>query len=245
MKRNLGVMVLVTALGVQADESPAWPPFLPPAQSFSPAVAAGVERVWNNPTLSRSVEGEPAAVPVAIYVAFVDAPEVTAAAARHLTLANYEVRERDDGSYEADDHKGARGIYRVLVRENRRRVILSRGSHSGPILGTIRGSALTVMDFEEQDGRTRPRLTAYVLIDNRVAATLARVLRLVFGHVADAKLVEGFTVTARVAAWAVQHSDEFCAWLDASPIPSVRREPLLDVLPHCGSAVASVRPPRP
>jgi hypothetical protein len=243
MKENLGVIALVALLGAHADSS--WPPFLPPAESFSPALAAGVERVWNDPTLSRSVEGEPAPVPFPVYVAFVDSPDVMAAAARHLKLAKYEIRTRGDDTYEVDDHDGSRGTYQVLVHENGRRVVFSRGSHTGPILGTIRGSALTVMEFDDQAGRTMPRLTAYVLIDNRVAAALARVLQVAFGHLADAKLTEGFKVTARVASWALKHPDEFCDWLENSPVPPARRELLLDALPHCRTAAASIRLPRP
>jgi len=245
MKRNLGLVALAFLLGTRADASTGWPPFLPPADSFPSALVAGIGRVWMEPTLSRSVEGEPVPVPRPVYLAFVDAPDVTAAAARHLKLANYEVRVLGDGRYEADDHDGARGVYEVLLRHDGRRVVFSRGSHSGAILRTIRGSALTVMDFEAQADSTGTRLTAYVLIDNRVAAALARVLIAVFGHLADAKLTEGFKVTGRVAVWAVQRPDEFCAWLEASPVAPARWEPLLDALPECRPASASIRPPRP
>src|SRR6266536_950919 len=99
MKRDLAAMALVALLSAQANPPAAWPPFLPPAASFTRDVAAAVERVWSEPTLSRSVEGAPAAVPVALYMAFVDAPDVTAAAARHLKLAKYEVRVGNDGVY--------------------------------------------------------------------------------------------------------------------------------------------------
>lgn len=69
---------------------------------------------------------------------------LAAAAARHLGLAQYEVRRIDAQVYEADDHRGARGGYRVLVRQPGRHVILSWGRHTGGLLGTIRGQALTV-----------------------------------------------------------------------------------------------------
>jgi hypothetical protein len=243
MKQNLGLVALVVVLGARAQAS-AWPPFLPPPDSFPPAVVAGVERVWGEPTLRRSVEGERVPVPQPAYLAFVDAPEVTAAAARHLKLANYEVRRLADGAYEADDHDGARGVYQVLVRQGGRRVVYSRGSHTGIFLGTIRGSALTVMDFEAEPGATRPRLAAWVLIDNRVAASLARVLIAVFGYLADAKLTEGFKVTGRVAEWAVGHPDEFCAWLEGSSVAPARREPVLTALGRCRATAASLTPPR-
>src|SRR2546426_732635 len=106
MKRNVCAMFVIAALSASPPAPSAWPPFLPPAASFSPDVAADVERVWSDPTLSRSVEGKGVAVPVALYLAFIDSPDVTAAAARHLKLAKYEVRLQSDGVYAADDQGG-------------------------------------------------------------------------------------------------------------------------------------------
>lgn len=212
---------------------PAWPPFLPPPETFSPGVIATVERVWADPTIHRRVEGAPAAVPLGVYVAFVDAPEVTAAAARRLGLARYEVRMLDEDWYEADDRDGARGVYRVLVRDGTRRVILSQGTHTGALLGTIGGSALTLLELTDHGGKTTQRLDAFVLIESRPAAALARILILVFGWIADRKLGEGFRVTAGVAEWAAAHRGEFCEWLAREPLPRAGRDRLLEALPAC------------
>ena len=135
--------------------------------------------------------------------------------------------------FRSDDHDGARGTYRVLVREERRRVILSRGEHSGNILGTITGSALTVVDFEPSSGGVDQRLTAYVRIDNAVAAALARLIVWAFGFIADRKLAEGFNVTAAIAEWAVEQPAEFCQWLRQEPLSGGQRERLRSVLPNC------------
>jgi hypothetical protein len=243
MNRNVGLAFLMAVVGVTQAGPSAWPPFLPPPASFAPTVAADVERIWTDPTLRRSVNGERVAVPRRVYLLFVDAPDVTAAAAQHLKLARYEVRPLGDGAYEADDHEGARGVYRVLLRDDGRRVVLSRGRHTGAILKRIAGSALALMDFEADGDATRPRLTAYVVIDDRVAATLARLLMGMFGHLADAKLRESFRVTGRVAAWAYERPEEFCGWLEASAIAQARRRPLLAALPACGSIATSFVPP--
>lgn len=184
--------------------------------------------MWREPTLTRTVEGEPAAVPIKIYDAFLDSPDVTASAARHLKLADYQVRMLDDGWYEADDGRGAHGIYRVLVRTPTRRVILSWGHHSGAILGTISGTALTVLEFEDRGHEVSQKLTAYVLIENRVAAALARSLVPLFGGLVDRKLSEGFRVTARVAEWAVSQPEEFCPWLGDQHLVRGRVEELLE-----------------
>jgi hypothetical protein len=228
------VVLLMHSVPVRgAQHAPSWPPFLPVRESFSPDTVAAVDRVWVEPTLTRTVKGRTAQVPFEVLIAFVDAPEVTAAAARFRKLARYEVQMMEDGWYRAEDHDGARGTYRVLVREPRRRVILSRGEHSGRILGTITGSALTVVDFEPNSGGVDQRLTAYVRIDNAVAAALARLIVWAFGFIADRKLAEGLAVTGQVAEWAVEQPAEFCRWLAREPLGAGQRERLNSALPGC------------
>jgi len=220
------VAVAAVATAVAASEPSTWPSFLPSRASFSAGVAASVERVWRRPTLTRTVEGTPARVSLETYDAFVGAPDVTAEAARHRNLAKYVVRMMDAGWYQADDGEGAYGVYRVLVRTPTRRVILSWGHHSGAILGTITGSALTLLEFEDRGDEVSQKLTAYVLIDNRVAAALARSLVAIFSSVVDRKLAEGFRVTARVADWARAKPDEFCPWLRVQQLDQRRLERL-------------------
>jgi hypothetical protein len=209
-----------------------WPSFLPERANYSSPVAAAVQRLWTHPTFSRTVESKPADLPLVSYLRFVDAPDLTAAAARHLGVARYEVHARGDGWYEADDHDGARGVYLVLLRQGGRRAIVSWGTHRSAILGAVSGTALTLLEFEDRRGRTAQRLTAYVDIENRAAAALTRLLLPVFGGIVDRKLVEGFTVTARVAAWARSEPDGFCAWLSRELEPG-RREELLEVFREC------------
>jgi len=226
--------LLVVLPAARADpESAGWPPFLEPKDTFSPDVIVGVERVWTNVTLSRRVRGPTARVPFGVYIAFIDSPDVTTAAARFRKLADYEAYALDDDWYWANDHDGARGVYRVIVRDPDRRVILSWGEHTGTI-GRLTGSALTVIQLERhEDGTVDQTLVAYVLIDNRVAATLAQLLAPVFGHLADRKLTRGLGVTTQVAEWAVNHPDAFCPWLARQPVAPSRRERILAVLPGC------------
>ena len=229
--------LLTLATGASGAPARPWPPLLGSREAFPPDVSAAVERVWIEPTLSRTVNGRAARVPFDVYVAFVDTPEVTAAAARFRKLGSYEIQALDDDRYRGNDGDGARGIAQVLRREPRRLVLLSRGEHTGPILGTIRGSALTVLDLEPREGVVNPRLTAYVYIDNRVAAALARVLIATFGSLADRRLGEGLRVTAEVAEWAVDRSGGFCEWLAREPLPPARRDRILAALPSCAAGL--------
>jgi hypothetical protein len=243
-------VTLLLALATGASGAPAqpWPPVLDSRDSYPPDVSATVERVWTDPTLSRTVKGRAARVPLDVYVAFLDAPDVTAAAARFRGLASYDIRAVDDSHYLASDGAGARGSAEVLRRQPRRVVVLSRGEHTGPFLGTITGSALTVLDLEPQRHGVNPTLVVYVYIDNPIAASLARTLVPTFGFIADRKLGEGMRVTAEVAEWAVDPSGGFCDWLAREPLRPARRDRILTALPSCtrraGSpALGSVQAP--
>jgi hypothetical protein len=231
--RGLAAGAVLTATVAQAA---AWPSFLPAASHFGEPVVAGVESAFGSPTLTRSVHGEPAPVPLPMYLAFVDAADVTAAAARHLGLARYQVHMLGPDAYFADDRDGNRGSYRVLVREGGRRVILSWGSHSGPIIGTIEGHALSLLEFQARGGETTQKITAWVRLDNAALAAVARALAPLFGGVMDRKLTEGFGVTTRVARWALQRPDEFCDWLEREPTLAERRGDLPAGFPSCATA---------
>jgi len=246
--RWLAAVALLMALASGASGSPAWPTVLASRESYPADVTAAVERVWNDPTLSRTVKGRAARVPLDVYVAFLDAPDVTAAAARFRGLAKYDIRALDDSHYLANDGDSARGSAQVLQRQPRRVVVLSRGEHTSQFLGTISGSALTVIDLEPRDRGVDPTLVAYVYIDNPLAASLARTLVPTFGFIADRKLGEGMRVTADVAEWAVDPSGGFCEWLFREPLPPPRRARILTALPACArragsSALGSVQSP--
>src|SRR3990172_1296836 len=232
------LVLLVALAAAAADEpaAPAWPPFLEPRGAFPEAVVVAVERVWREPTLARTVRARPAPVPFALLAALVDAPEGTAAAARHRELARWKVRALGDERWEADDGDGARGRYRVLRRDARRRVILSSGEHASFLLGTITGSALTLLALEPRDAGVEQSLHAWVRIDNPVAAFLARVLITLFGGLADRKLGEGLRVTAAGAAWALERPGGVCAWLSRETLPPEHRDRVRAALPACAAA---------
>jgi len=231
--------LLALATGASGATANPWPSLLGSREAFPPDVSAAVERVWIEPTFSRTLNGRSAHVPFDVYVAFLDTPEVTAAAARFRKLATYEVRALDADRYWGTDGDGAQGVAQVLRREPRRRVLLSRGQQTGRILGTIRGSALTILDLEPRGDGVDSRLTAYVHIDNRVAASVARLLVASFGLLADRKLGEGMRVTGEVAEWAVDPSGGFCDWLVREPLPPERRARILTALPACARRTGS------
>ncbi len=221
-----------------ASASRDWPPFLAASDAYPPPIASAVQRLWTDATFTRTVSADPAAVPLAFYLRFVDAPDVTAAAARHLRLTTYSVNVLGDDWYEADDGDAAHGVYRVLLRDGGRRVILSWGTHRGSILGTVRGSALTRLEFADVGGRSTQRLTVNVILDHGVAAGIARTVLPLFGWFVDRKLAEAFRTTASAAVWAHAKPDEFCAWL-AGAFTGDRRSELVEVFDECASRIAA------
>jgi len=215
------------------------PAFLPEPERFPEEIRNEIASVWTRYTLTRAVSGEPAPASLDLFQLFVDIPDVTAAAARHLGLAKYRVRQLGPHLYEADDGEGATGTYRVLVQEPRRRIMLTSGSHSSFLLGRISGASLTLLAFEpETDADGTPRITqrveTFVRIDNQVAAFLARLLLPLFSGYADRKVVETFNVTARVSEWAHEDPADFCRWLAGEPDAGRQRAEFALLLPQCG-----------
>src|SRR5215470_16435300 len=61
------VLVCLAARISGASRTP-WPPLLGSREAFPPDVSTAVERVWTEPTLSRTIHGPPARVPLDVYV---------------------------------------------------------------------------------------------------------------------------------------------------------------------------------
>jgi len=208
------VPLLLTYPANAADE---FPPFLAGTGEFPAEVRTEIISVWNDYTLMRVVEGRPARAQLEIYRLFVDHPEVTAAASRHLGLAKYRVRPLGRDQFAAEDGEGAQGTYRVLLKDDRRRIVLSQGRYEGRIL-RVSGASLTILSFEPRAGEggvpeVSQRVETFVRIENQVAAFFARLLFPLFSGYADRKLIETFNVTAEVSEWAAQNPSAFCAWL--------------------------------
>jgi hypothetical protein len=224
---------LLAAAAAADSTGSAWPPFLPPRTDFPPEVVSAVQRTWNDRTLSRTVRGRAVRAPLELYAALIDTPDVTAAAARYRGYANDDTRLVGDNLYQADDHDGSRGFYRFLVHEPERHVILSWGEHSSRIVGWIKGDALSVITLTREEDAVDQKLTAYVRIDNVVAAALVRTLVPLFGGLADRKLRQGLLIASRVAQWAVSDPAEFCSWLKDTGLPPDRRAPVESQVPGC------------
>jgi len=94
VQRLLAAATVLLTLATAASGAPAepWPTLLGSREAFPPEVSAAVDRLWIEPTLTRTVNGCPAHVPFDVYIAFLDTPEVTAAAARFRGIGSYEIQ---------------------------------------------------------------------------------------------------------------------------------------------------------
>jgi len=224
--------VAITSWGTAVRD---WPPFLRASDEYPPDVAHTIERLWLAPTFTRTVMGDPASVPLALLLKFVDTPDVAAGVARHLGLTTYDVTTLGGDWYEAGDGNRTRGVYHVLMRDGARRVILSWGRHRSPIVGAIGGSALTRLEFADPDGRTAPHLVVNVIVDNAIAAGVTRPIVLLFGWLVDRKLAEAFRTATAAARWAHEQPADFCAWLDGA-VAAERRADVREVFRECAGA---------
>jgi hypothetical protein len=216
----LAALVLVESRATLASDE--FPPFITEPERLPPAVRREVSDIWKRRTVMRVARGESTRVPLDLYTLFVDLPEVTAAAGRHLGVGAYQITRRGPDAYAVADSEGAHGDYRVIAKAPGQRVLVARLERTVRLLGDVRGAALTSVALSERrddDGRAvvTQRVETVARIDHRVAAVVARILVPLFPSYADRKIGEVFHIAARVAEWSVDDPAEFCRWLAAEP----------------------------
>ena len=129
-----------------------------------------------------------------------DHPDFAADVARLLREGKYRVRRVGD-AYEADDGRGVRGVMRPLLSEDGRRVFYVEGRYDPPLLPTLTGRLVILLDTEHLDGPDgvtycAMKFAGYLKLDSVVADAFARLahklsedqvdrrVRRFFGHVA-------------------------------------------------------------
>ncbi len=225
----VALIPLAMLAAARASAGDDFPPYLSEAERLPLDVQREVSDIWTRRTVSRVASGEPARVPLPLYVLFVDVPEVTAAAGRHLGIGAYRVTRLGPDAFEVADGEGTHGDYRAISKARDRRVLVARVQRTMWLLGDVRGASLTLLTFHEErddDGRAfvTQRVETVARIDHRVAALIAHVLVPLFPDYADRKFGEVFRIAARVSAWSVEDPVAFCRWLAAEPDGARHRE---------------------
>jgi hypothetical protein len=129
-----------------------------------------------------------------------DNPDFAAEVARILREGKYRIRRVGDG-YEADDGHGGRGTMKFLLNEEGRRVYFLQGRYDPPLLPTLTGRLVILLDAEHLDGPDgvtycAMKFAGYLKLDGAMADAVARVMQMFsedqvdrrvrrfFGHVA-------------------------------------------------------------
>ena len=76
-----------------------------------------------------------------------------------------------------------------------------------------------VLDLEPRGDSIDPNLTAYLYVEDHLAAGLTRLFAATLGFLADRKLTRGPRITAEVAEWAVDRPGSSVHGLHASRLP--------------------------
>jgi hypothetical protein len=173
-----------------------------------------------------------------LFLYFLDHPDVAAAAARALGVANYQVHQRSDGTYWGDDTRGAKGIVEVVYADPRKRVVHAQGTYDTKWLPTIHARIVLVLDFEHHQGAdgqvyATSDVTGYLRVDNRFLDTLARLVGPIVVGAVDRKVARTAGIAAKVSERAY---DDPAGFLEA-----LRKLPDLDQA-HLAAVAARLGP---
>jgi len=215
-----------------AAEEAAWPPFLP--HSADKRTDDAVEEIWKKRTFERKLSPAPVGVPMDLYVALINAPEVVAAAANHLQMTAATLTIVADRTYEWRSPDGSQAMLRVLLSEPAQQVTLSQGQLAVHGL-TVRGSVLGNLKLSSGEGGVHSELATYVRIDNVILAWLTKALLALMPKTIDAELSKGFEITGAVARWVWQAPEEFCQWQETARFAPERVKLIADAA-RCSGA---------
>ncbi len=171
-----------------------------------------------------------------MFLYFLEHPDFSAAAARALRVANYQVRPQGDGTYWGDDTRGAKGVIEVVYADPQKRVVHAQGTYDTPWLPTIYGRIVLVLDFEHRTGANghsyaRSDIMGYLRVDNRFLHALARLVGPIVVGAVDRKVAR----TARIAAKVSERAyDDPAGFLEA-----LRKLPEIDAT-HLAAVAASL-----
>ncbi len=241
MSRRLAALALILLLGgvarvARADSDAVAGPPVPIVTldvlplPMSTAELAGPARARAETVLARSIFAQQVTgirfpSREAVYRFLLDHPDFAASVARALRVGEYRVTPVED-AYRGDDNRGASGMIRVLYADDSRRLYYLEGRYERPLLPTIEGQILVLLDFHhEPDERggtvVEQNLTGHVRIDTPLVGALAQVVGaltrpLVEGAV-ERKVRRFFGTVARVSRWAYEEPEQFAAALDGHP----------------------------
>ena len=148
---------------------PARPDALPPR--IPPGERVRLNQVVESAFVSTHMQLEPYAAQPDLFEYLLDHPVFATHLTRALRLARYRIWRTPEGLF-LDDGWGAKGHFEVVHAEAGLRVMYAKGAFEQPILPTIRGRAVVVIEYEFRPaagGRqtVATAATGYVTLDSR------------------------------------------------------------------------------
>jgi len=143
-------------------------------------VESQVREVREHPLLAHTVSGLRVNSSLPLYEFLLTHPDITAALARALGAARYRVSPDGENGYRGEDGKGAKGHFTLVERAEGRRVYFVQGTYDKPLLPTIAGRLVLVMEYRTNgpgDPGIENRIQGFVRIDTPIVGTLVKLAR--------------------------------------------------------------------
>ncbi|HEU5394526.1 MAG TPA: hypothetical protein VFV36_06950, partial [Candidatus Methylomirabilis sp.] len=160
-----------------------------------------VREVRERPLLAHTVSGLRVNSSLPLYEFLLAHPDITAALARVVGAAGYRVSPDGENGYRGEDGKGAKGHFVLVEQGEGRRVYFAQGTYDKPLLPTIAGRMVLVLEYRTNgpgDGPLETRLEGFVRIDTAVVGTLAKLARPLVKRAMDKKVRRLFDKVAHL-----------------------------------------------
>jgi hypothetical protein len=156
-----------------------------------------------------------------VYEFLLEHMDFAAEVARLLGVGRYRV-QRAAGGFQADDGRGARGLVRPLGGDDTRRVFSLEGGYDPPLLPTISGRLLLVLDAvhtRAPDGETYAEMSVagYLRLDSALAEAIAGVARAFTEATVERKVKRFFRHVAKVSRRAYDDPEGLAEELEGHP----------------------------
>jgi hypothetical protein len=180
-----------------------------------PPVENQVREIRGHPTLAHTVSGLRVKSHLPLYEFLLAHPDITAALARALDAATYQVSRDGENGYRGQDGKGAEGHFMLVEQGEGRRVFFAQGTYKKPLLPTIAGRLVLILEYRTdgaEEARIENRVQGFVQIDTAIVGTLAKIARPLVKRSLDKKVHHLFEKVNRLVAAA-----------SANPAEAIRR----------------------
>jgi hypothetical protein len=200
-----------------------------PAATFLAELPAGereaLARLVDAADVGTRVEAEPFLARQDLFEYLLDHPEFASHVARSVREARYRIWSTPAG-LQLDDGWGVTGQFRVVHTANGTRIYHARGEYRRAWLPTIRGEAVTMIEYALSPGPegralVQPAVSGFVRLDSRLAALFLKVASLAAQRKADREARQLMKVFARVSRALEERPAE--VWAELSRRPDVPR----------------------